>query len=149
MAYIETLPSLICGLFLAIKDIRHFLVPRAWVAIGTLSQLAVFALVGVIRRDPTEVYLPLCYAIFTSVIQFALFRFKRGTFGLGDITASFMMSQAVGSFGLMPYLLWWFVMSALGILWIALWRLLHSAEEPTKAPFVPVIVTSAIIASLL
>lgn len=149
MAYIETLPSLICGLLLAIKDLRHFLVPRTWVAIGSTSQLAVFMLVAVIRRDPAEALLPLCYEILTATVQFALFQFRQGTFGLGDVTASFTVSQAVGAFGLMSYLVWWLVMSGLGILWIALWQVLNGVSKSTRAPFVPVIVISAIIASLL
>jgi leader peptidase (prepilin peptidase) / N-methyltransferase len=149
MAYIETLPSLICGLLLAIKDLRHFLVPRTWVAIGSINQLAVFVLVAIIRRDPAEALLPLCYAIFTTTVQFVLYRFRQGTFGLGDVTASFMISQAVGAFGLMSYLFWWLIMGALGILWIVLWQVLHGVGRFTKAPFVPVIVVSAVIASLL
>ncbi|MBB2954910.1 prepilin signal peptidase PulO-like enzyme (type II secretory pathway) [Bifidobacterium commune] len=149
MAYIETLPSLICGLLLAIKDLRHFLVPRTWVAIGSMSQFAVFVLVAVIRCDPAEAFLPLCYAILTATVQFVLSRFRQETFGLGDVTASFMMAQAVGAFGLMAYLFWWLIMSGLGILWIAFWQVMHSVSKATKAPFVPVIVISAIIASLL
>ncbi|WEV47500.1 prepilin peptidase [Bifidobacterium sp. ESL0690] len=148
MAYIAALPSLICGLALVVEDIRHFRVPRTWVAIGVLTQLAVFLALSIIERNPAKVLLPLLYALLSAAIQFLLSRIKPGALGFGDVTASFLVGLAVGSFGLMPYLYWWLLMGALGLLWIPVYpKLIKNSSH--KAPFVPVIVASAIIAILL
>ncbi|WEV68665.1 prepilin peptidase [Bifidobacterium sp. ESL0775] len=151
MAYIAVLPSLICGLALAVEDIRRFRVPRTWVALGVLIQLAVFLALALIERNPVKVLLPLGYALLSAVIQFVLSRLKPGALGFGDVTTSFLIGLAIGSFGLMPYLYWWLLMGALGLLWIPLYPQLAklSSSPSSKAPFVPVIVPSAIIAVLL
>lgn len=151
MAYIAALPSLICGLALVIEDIRRFRVPRAWVAIGVLTQLAVFLALSIIERNPAKVLLPLGYAVLSAAIQFMLSRLKPGALGFGDVTTSFLVGLAVGSFGLMPYLYWWLAMGVLGLLWIPLYPKLtqRSPANSRKAPFVPVIVFSSIIAVLL
>ncbi|MDF7665151.1 peptidase A24 [Bifidobacterium sp. ESL0745] len=156
MAYIAVLPSLICGLALALEDIRRFRVPRTWVATGVLTQLAVFLAFSVFEHNPAKVLLPLGYALFSAAIQFLLSRLKPGALGFGDVTASFLTGLAIGSFGLMPYLYWWLLMGVLGLLWIPLYPKLvkpstskPSSSPSSKAPFVPVIVTSAIIAAFL
>ncbi|WEV52356.1 peptidase A24 [Bifidobacterium sp. ESL0704] len=152
MAYIAALPSLICGLALALEDIRRFRVPRAWVALGVLIQLAVFLGLAIVERNPAKALLPLGYALLSAFIQFLLSRLKPGALGFGDVTASFLDGLAVGSFGLMPYLYWWLLMGVLGLLWILLWPKIAKPLSPThssKAPFVPVIVFAGIIAALL
>ncbi|WEV64743.1 prepilin peptidase [Bifidobacterium sp. ESL0732] len=151
MAYIAVLPSLIFGLALAVEDIRRFRVPRTWVAIGVLIQLAVFLALAIVERNPAKALLPLGYALLSAAIQFLLSRFKPGALGFGDVTASFLIGLAVGSFDLMPYLYWWLLMGVLGLLWIHLYPKLahHSSANSRKAPFVPVITASAIIAILL
>ncbi|WEV74707.1 peptidase A24 [Bifidobacterium sp. ESL0798] len=148
MAYIAALPSLICGLALALEDIRRFHVPRAWVALGVLIQLAVFLALSIVEHNPAKTLLPLGYAALSAAIQYLLSRLKPGALGFGDVTASFLAGLTVGSFGLMPYLYWWLLMGALGLLWILLWPKLAKSSSP-KAPFVPVIVLAAIIAVLL
>lgn len=145
MAYIAVLPSLICGLALALEDIRHFRVPRMWVAAGTLIQLMVFLAFSIIEHNPAKVLLPLGYAVLSAAIQFLLSQLKPGALGFGDVTASLLVGLAVGSFGLMPYLYWWLLMGALGLLWIFLWSKLVN-HRISKVPFVPVIILSAIIA---
>ncbi|WEV59795.1 peptidase A24 [Bifidobacterium sp. ESL0728] len=151
MAYIAALPSLICGLALVVEDIRRFRVPRTWVTLGVLAQFAVFLAFSIIERNPAKVLFPLGYAALSAAIQFLLSRLKPGALGFGDVTASFLAGLAVGSFGLMSYLYWWLLMSTIGLLWIHLYPKFveTSSTNPHKAPFVPVIVTSAIIATFL
>ncbi|WEV68184.1 prepilin peptidase [Bifidobacterium sp. ESL0769] len=148
MAYIAALPSLICGLALVVEDIRRFRVPRTWVVTGVLIQLVFFIALSIIERNPAKVLLPLGYALLSAAIQFLLSRLKPGALGFGDVTTSFLVGLAVGSFGLMPYLYWWLLMGALGLLWIPLYPKLikHSSH---KAPFVPIIVFAGIIATLI
>ncbi|MDF7641555.1 peptidase A24 [Bifidobacterium sp. ESL0784] len=149
MAYIAVLPSLICGLTLVIEDIRRFRVPRTWVALGALIQLAIFLALSIVEHNPAKILLPLGYAALSAAIQYLLSRLKPGALGFGDVTASFLTGFAVGSFGLMPYLYWWLLMGALGLLWIPLYPKLAKPTNSRKAPFVPVIVFAGIIASLL
>ncbi|WEV65141.1 peptidase A24 [Bifidobacterium sp. ESL0764] len=152
MAYIAALPSLLCGLALVVEDIRRFRVPRTWVLLGVLSQFAVFLVLAIVERNPAKVLMPLGYALLSAAIQFLLSRLKPGALGFGDVTASFLVGLAVGSFGLMLYLYWWLTMGALGLLWLLLWPRIVKPSFPTnspKAPFVPVIVFAGILAALL
>lgn len=171
MTYLAVLPSLLCGLVLCGTDLRWRRVPRAVVAVGVMFQVVVFALPVISGGYAWPAVVNAAYGVLAGSIQFTLALARPGSLGFGDVTASILIGQAVGSFGINIFVLWWLVMGGGGLVWLRLWsrwpwlRSMCTARDPTmdsggvppdtppkppgSAPFVPVIVTAGIIAVAL
>lgn len=152
MPYLLVLPSLICGTALSVEDIRSRNVPRVWVAYGTGAQCVVFMLCGALVGRPWLFAQALPFAVLAAVLQFALSRMKPGALGFGDVTSSFMAGQAVGSFGVQAFIIWWLSMGVLGLLWMGLWQRFgprRGTDHAGEAPFVPVIVAAGVLACVV
>ncbi|WEV73090.1 hypothetical protein [Bifidobacterium sp. ESL0790] len=179
MAYIDIVPGLVCGLALCVSDVRRRRVPRAWVFAALAAQLVLLAVDAFISRDPWLVFAPVLYGVAAGLLQLLLARLARGSLGMGDVTCTWMVGQSIGMFGFGAFVLWWLAMGVLGLIWIGLWSIyitwrahrrlstkssesLNDATKYTskaaattskftqnKAPFVPVIVLSAIIAIVI
>ncbi|PLS26484.1 prepilin peptidase [Bifidobacterium parmae] len=152
MPYLYCLPGLICGVALAVEDVRRRRVPRTWVAVGCGSQLAADFAWAAMSNDFFTVLQALLFTVLCAGVQLLLALAKPGALGLGDVTAMLPPGLAVGAYGLIHVAFWWLAMGVLGIVFVALWtRLDPQRGTPCagKAPFVPVIVVSGVIAVLL
>ncbi|KFJ02987.1 prepilin peptidase [Bifidobacterium subtile] len=152
MSYFAMLPSLLCGILLAIEDLRTRRVPRIWVAFGMVTQCAAFIIYGASHGRPWGFLAALSYAVAAALLQWLLSSLRPGSLGFGDVTCAALVGQAVGWLGLMAFLSWWLLMGVVGLLWIGGWHVrsrFSHAPAPIRAPFVPVIVISGVCAALL
>lgn len=152
MPYLYCLPGLICGLALAVEDVRRRRVPRAWVAAGTVTQLAADLAWAVMANDFFVVLQALLFAALCTGIQLLLTLAKPGALGLGDVTAMLPLGFAVGVYGLGHVAAWWLAMGVSGLAFVTLWTRFDPQRRTAYAgrtPFVPVIVASAVIAVLV
>ena len=85
-------------------------------------------------------YPPCCNVRLHSSSQAAL--------GFGDVTTTLLIGLAVGMFGLFPVVFWWFAISVLGLLWLAIWTRFDPQKHTRfagKTPFAPTIVVAGAI----
>lgn len=151
MPYLYCLPSLLCGLALAVEDVRRRRVPRAWVAVGCLAQLTADLVWAAIANDFFTVLQALLFAGLCAGVQLLLALARPGALGLGDVTAMLPLGLAVGAYGLLHVVLWWLAMGLLGLAFVPLWTRLDPQRRTPhagKVPFVPVIVAGALAAVL-
>lgn len=151
MIYLVALPSLVCGLMVGGEDIRRRRVPRAWIAAGCAVQCAANIAYGVACGRPWMAMACVAYAVVAAGLQLLLALVRPGALGFGDVTATLLVGQAVGLFGVVRFALWWLAMGAVGLLWIWLWRWFGAPRQPCfggRTPFVPAIVLSAVLAVL-
>nr|WP_125979180.1 peptidase A24 [Bifidobacterium goeldii] len=150
MVYLMLLPGLICGLALCVEDMRARRIPRLWVALGFVAQIATIAAYAIAVNDMFIIVQALLFAILSTLIQLGLAMIKPGSLGFGDVTCMIVIGLAPGMFGLTAVVMWWLSMGALGILWLAIWphvsKHVHSTRLRKKTPFAPVIVLAAIVA---
>ncbi|RBP98335.1 peptidase A24 [Bifidobacterium aemilianum] len=167
MGPILLLPSLICGLLLSAKDIRSRRVPRVWVVAGSLSQALTTGIWGLINDRPYLLVSTLLLGALIAALQLALALAKPGALGLGDVTASFMIGQAVGVYGWQALLVLWLLMGLLGLAALGLWPIyrrriqshpsrpkpgtspVRPADASSQLPFVPVMVLAGFITVML
>ncbi|KFI97367.1 prepilin peptidase [Bifidobacterium stellenboschense] len=152
MPYLYCLPGLICGIALAVEDVRRRRVPRAWVAAGCGSQLAADLVWAAMANDFFTVLQALLFTALCAGVQLLLALARPGALGLGDVTAMLPLGLAVGAYGLIHVAVWWLAMGVLGIVFVALWTRLdpqRGTPYAGRTPFVPVIVVSGVIAVLL
>ena len=149
MPYFLCLPSLLCGLFAAVSDVRRRRVPRVTVAAGCVAQLIAITGWGIWANDFFLILQALVFAGLCTLVQLALALIRPGALGLGDVTATLMIGLAVGTGGLIAVVLWWLCMGILGVGFVALWvRCDPQRHTPYrgKAPFAVVIVVSGAVA---
>lgn len=147
MDYLLALPSLLCGIALSLEDIRTRSVPRSWVLAGVSLQFVVLTMAAFVFNEARLALLPPCYGLSAALIQYALSSMAHGSLGFGDVTASAMIGQAVGVFGMEAFLLWWTIMAVIGLSSIGLRR--ATKVKDTAMPFVPVLFISALMAVIL
>ena len=90
----------------------------------------------------------LLFAALSAVLQCALALIKPGALGFGDVTTTLLIGLAVGMFGLFPVVFWWFAISVLGLLWLAIWTRFDPQKHTRfagKTPFAPTIVVAGAI----
>ena len=127
MWYMICLPSLLCGMAVSVEDIRARRIPRMWIAVGCLAQVIV----------------DITYALSVNSLFLAL-----QALGFGDVTSTLLIGLAVGMFGLFPVVFWWFAISVLGLLWLAIWTRFDPQKHTRfagKTPFAPTIVVAGAI----
>ncbi|NEG54603.1 prepilin peptidase [Bifidobacterium platyrrhinorum] len=149
MPYLYCLPGLICGLALAVEDVRRRRVPRAWAAAGCGLQLVADMVWAALSNDFFAVLQALLFTALCAGVQLLLALARPGALGLGDVTAMLPLGLAVGAYGLIHVAVWWLAMGVLGLAFVPLWIRFdpHRGDARAgKAPFVPVIVTAAVIA---
>lgn len=153
MPYLYCLPGLICAVALSVEDVRARRVPRLWVGLGVLAQLAADVAWAVTANDFFVVMQALLFAALCAGVQLLLALAKPGALGLGDVTAMLPMGLAVGAYGLTRVVVWWLAMGVLGLALMALWGRFdarhghgHGASDAGKVPFVPVIAIAAVVA---
>ncbi|MBT1163621.1 prepilin peptidase [Bifidobacterium felsineum] len=152
MAYLFTLPGLLCELALSIEDMRTRRVPWPWVASGALLQLIAVFIYGVMTNDLFAFLQALLFTVLCCLIQCALALIVPRSLGFGDVTALVPIGLAVGMFGLSPVVIWWLAMGVCGLIWIGCWTKFtasNASAHTGKVPYVPVIFMSAIIALAL
>lgn len=152
MSYLAIAPGLICGLALAVSDIRCRRVPLPWVAVGALVQLAVCAAYAVATHDVSLVFRALIIAALCTLLQLGLALIIPRSLGLGDVFAMIPIGLSVGMLSVEPALVWWLAMGVFGIIFIALWlRIKPQRRTPyaDKVPFVPVIWSAALLTVLV
>ena len=151
MSCLALLPSLVCGTALCVEDVRRRRVPRVWVALGCVGQLAADVVAALLDNDLSLVPQALLFALLAAVLQCALALARPGALGFGDVTCTLMTGLGVGLAGFTAMLVWWLAMGALGAAWMALWiRFDPQSDTPYagKVPFVPVIVVAGLLAAL-
>ena len=151
MSCLALTPSLICGIAVAAEDVRRRRVPRAWIALGCVGQLAADLVVALLSNDLFLVVQALLFALLAAVLQCALALARPGALGFGDVTCTLMTGLGVGLAGFTAMLVWWLAMGLLGLAWMALWiRFDPQSDTPYagKVPFVPVIVVAGLLAVL-
>ena len=149
MGYLVALPSLLCGLAVSVEDIRCRRVPRRWIAVGCLLQLAATLVYALVANDLFAVMQSALFAVLCALVQCGLALIKPGALGFGDVTMTLMMGLAVGMTGLTGVVCWWLAMGVLGLVWMLLWRRFDwQGDTPYagKVPFAPVIVVAATVA---
>ncbi|NEG89319.1 peptidase A24 [Bifidobacterium aerophilum] len=151
MPYLALLPSLLCGLAVGVEDVRRRRVPRAWIAVGVLAQLAANVVYGLAINSLFVVVQSLLFAAIAAVLQCLLAVAKPGALGFGDVTCTLMTGLGVGLLGLTAMVAWWLAMGLIGLAWMAWWiRFDPQSDTPYagKVPFAPVIVAAGLIAPL-
>lgn len=149
MPYLALLPSLLCGLAVSVEDVRRRRVPRAWIAVGCLTQLAANVAYGLVINSLFVVVQSLLFAVIAAVLQCLLALAKPGALGFGDVTCTLVIGLGVGLFGLTAMVVWWLAMGLVGLAWMAIWiRFDPQSDTPYagKVPFAPVIVVAGLIA---
>lgn len=146
MTYLLALPSLLCGLAVAVEDVRSRRVPRHWIAAGCAAQLLVLVIVAVAGGEYALPLRAAGFAAASAALQCALALCRPGALGFGDVTCTLMMGVAVGAHGLDGVLAWWLAMGVLGMAWIAAWRRFGFQRGTPRIPFAPAIVAAAAVA---
>jgi leader peptidase (prepilin peptidase)/N-methyltransferase len=101
-----------------------------------MVQLIIFVCSLLINEaDISRLLWSIVIAVGSAAVQFAVACLKPGALGLGDVTCTLMAGLAVGWFGVVASLLWWCLMSVLGILSIAA----LARAKGSSIPFAPVI----------
>lgn len=149
MPYLYCLPGLLCGLALAVEDMRRRRVPRVWVAAGCGVQLAADLLWAAMANDFFMLLEALLFTALCFCVQLLLALAKPGALGLGDVTAMLPLGLAVGAYGLVHVAAWWLAMGVLGLAFVAAWTRFdpqRATPYAGRVPFVPVIVAAAVVA---
>ena len=136
MWYMICLPSLLCGMAVSVEDIRARRIPRMWIAVGCLAQVIVDIAYALSVNSLFLALQALLFAALSAVLQCALALIKPGALGFGDV------------FGLFPVVFWWFAISVLGLLWLAIWTRFDPQKHTRfagKTPFAPTIVVAGAI----
>ena len=134
------LPSLLCGMAVSVEDIRARRIPRMWIAVGCLAQVIVDITYALSVNSLFLALQALLFAALSAVLQ--------GALGFGDVTTTLLIGLAVGMFGLFPVVFWWFAISVLGLLWLAIWTRFDPQKHTRfagKTPFAPTIVVAGAI----
>lgn len=148
MWYMICLPSLLCGMAVSVEDIRARRIPRMWIAVGCLAQVIVDITYALSVNSLFLALQALLFAALSAVLQCALALIKPGALGFGDVTTTLLIGLAVGMFGLFPVVFWWFAISVLGLLWLAIWTRFDPQKHTRfagKTPFAPTIVVAGAI----
>ena len=148
MWYMICLPSLLCGMAVSVEDIRARRIPRMWIAVGCLAQVIVDITYALSVNSLFLALQALLFAALSAVLQCALALIKPGALGFGDVTTTLLIGLAVGMFGLFPVVFWWFAISVLGLLWLAIWTRSDPQKHTRfagKTPFAPTIVVAGAI----
>lgn len=148
MWYMICLPSLLCGMAVSVEDIRARRIPRMWIAVGCLAQVIVDITYALSVNSLFLALHALLFAALSAVLQCALALIKPGALGFGDVTTTLLIGLAVGMFGLFPVVFWWFAISVLGLLWLAIWTRFDPQKHTRfagKTPFAPTIVVAGAI----
>ena len=148
MWYMICLPSLLCGMAVSVEDIRARRIPRMWIAVGCLAQVIVDIAYALSVNSLFLALQALLFAALSAVLQCALALIKPGALGFGDVTTTLLIGLAVGMFGLFPVVFWWFAISVLGLLWLAIWTRFDPQKHTRfagKTPFAPTIVVAGAI----
>ncbi|MBT1161328.1 MULTISPECIES: prepilin peptidase [Bifidobacterium] len=150
MPYLALLPSLICGLAVSVEDVRHRRVPRAWIAVGVLTQLAANVVYALAINSLFVAVQALLFAAVAAVLQCLLALAKPGALGFGDVTCTLAVGLGVGLLGLTAMVIWWLAMGLVGLAWMTIWiRFDPQSDTPYagKVPFAPVIVIAGLLAA--
>lgn len=151
MPYLYCLPGLICGIALGAEDVRRRRVPRVWVAAGCGLQLVAVFVWAAVSNDFFVVLQALLFMALCAGVQLLLALAKPGALGLGDVTAMLPLGLAVGAYGLVHVAVWWLAMGVLGVAFVTSWARFdpqRGTPYAGRTPFVPVIVTAAVVAVL-
>lgn len=149
MPYLFCIPGLLCGLALAIEDIRCRRIPLRWVIAGSVLELIAVIACGVMDNDLFVIVQAILFAALCSMVQLALAMAVPRAMGMGDVTAMLPMGLSLGLLGLIPVVTWWLAMGITGLGWIAMWTHWDPQRHTVyagKVPYAPVIVVGALIA---
>jgi leader peptidase (prepilin peptidase)/N-methyltransferase len=164
MHYLSLFPSLIAALYLSVHDVRTRTVPRRAVLLALATQTVVFA--GLISwrtafplhslEIPTDwtwthLAVALLLALVCGLIQLTLALIRPGSLGMGDVTATVLLTAGISMYGgFLGVCLWWLM---LGICGCASLALTAARKAPRRAEwtiaFVPVLATATLLAHLV
>ena len=144
LPYLVLLPTLLSWMILAVVDMRTMRVPRLHVIVGTAMQYLVFAGCAIAFDVPKLAVVPMLIAVSCAIGQLAVAAMRPGSLGLGDVTCTVLIGQAVGSLGWSAAFVWWCCMGMIGLVWAGLWRIADRDRE--QVPFVPVIGLAGVLA---
>lgn len=119
-----------------------------WIAVGCLAQVIVDITYALSVNSLFLALQALLFAALSAVLQCALALIKPGALGFGDVTTTLLIGLVVGMFGLFPVVFWWFAISVLGLLWLAIWTRFDPQKHTRfagKTPFAPTIVVAGAI----
>ncbi|KAB5606839.1 prepilin peptidase [Bifidobacterium jacchi] len=149
MSYLASLPGLLCGLALSAEDVHSRRVPRKWVAVGAMAQLAASLAYAIVFNDLFSLLASVLFALLSALAQAAMAIIRPSALGFGDVTATLVIGLSVGLWGLTVTALWWVIMGLFGVSWIVWWSHCDPQRHGAHAgrvPYVPVIAIAGIIA---
>ena len=80
--------------------------------------------------------------------MYGMSKIKPGALGLGDASATFVLTLSVGWFSWMAMLYWWIAVGLIGLIYLGVMK---ARKAPTSVafPFVPVLTAATVVVILL
>lgn len=83
-----------------------------------------------------------------ALLMYGMSKIKPGALGLGDASATFVLTLSVGWFSWMAMLYWWIAVGLIGLIYLGVMK---ARKAPTSVafPFVPVLTAATVVVILL
>ncbi len=107
------LPTLIAGLILSCIDIASRRVPLLLVALAYVTQVGAFLLLS---GPSVRVMEAVVISLVSASVQWILALIRPGSLGVGDVTATALMTLIPGWFGWTSVVFWWLILGLLGLM---------------------------------
>lgn len=132
------IPTFLALLVVTYTDIRYRRVPRIVIGAGLGTQSVCLIVLSTITQYWDNLIMSIVFMLVCTAIQYILALIRPGALGLGDVTATALITFALGWLGLIPVLLWWLYCGICGLIQLAVAHIRHH----TSIPFVPAMTLS-------
>ena len=145
---------------MSIPDVRSRVIPRILSAAGILLQCVSFIVEWIViptSRVHSMILTALLICFVCTVVQLFLTLVKPGSLGMGDVTATVLLTLGIGRFGWTCALLLWLFSGLLGLLGLLILNIINKVYKEKGAsrskssqslPFAPFLTIAAFLAIL-
>lgn len=132
------IPTFLALLVVTYTDIRYRRVPRVVIGSGLGTQLVCLIVLSAVTQYWDNLIMSIVCMLVCTTLQYVLALIRPGALGLGDVTATALITFALGWLGLIPVLLWWLYSGICGLIQLVVAHIRHH----TSIPFVPAMTLS-------